>query len=77
MGLTSLGWYALAYQIITMPDAIVSRPILAAIYPRLGKISGNLPAVRKVFLACLSVVAAIVTPGVSSDLPPRRISPSL
>jgi O-antigen/teichoic acid export membrane protein len=45
-----------------MPDAIVSRPILAAIYPRLGKISGNLPAVRKVFLACLSVVAAIVTP---------------
>jgi O-antigen/teichoic acid export membrane protein len=73
MGLTNLGWYAIAYQVITMPDAIVSGPILAAVYPRLGKISGNLPAVRKVFMACLSIVAMIVTPafvglGVTADL---------
>jgi O-antigen/teichoic acid export membrane protein len=73
MGLTNLGWYAMAYQVITMPDAIVSGPIMAAVYPRLGKISGNLPAVRKVFIASLSIVATIVTPafaglGATADL---------
>jgi O-antigen/teichoic acid export membrane protein len=73
LGLTNLGWYAMAYQVITMPDAIVSGPILAAVYPKLGKISGDLPAVRKVFKASLSVVATIVTPafvglGATADL---------
>jgi lipopolysaccharide exporter len=56
-----------------MPDAIVSGPILAAVYPKLGKISGDPPAVRKVFMASLSVVATIVTPafvglGATADL---------
>jgi O-antigen/teichoic acid export membrane protein len=68
LGLTNLGWYAMAYQVITMPDAIVSGPILAAVYPRLGKISGDLPAVRKVFVASLSVVATFVGLGATADL---------
>jgi O-antigen/teichoic acid export membrane protein len=76
LGLTNLGRYAMAYQVITLPDAIVSGPILAAVYPRLGKISGDLPAVRKVFMASLSVVATIVTPafvgpGATADLASR------
>jgi O-antigen/teichoic acid export membrane protein len=62
MGLTSLGWYAMAYQIIAMPDAIVSGPIMAAVYPSLGKISRDLPAIREFFLASLAMVAMIVTP---------------
>ena len=73
MGLTNLGWYAMAYQVIAMPGAIVSGPIAAAVYPGLGKNSGNLPVVRKVFMASLSVVATIVTPtfvglGATADL---------
>jgi O-antigen/teichoic acid export membrane protein len=52
MGLTNLGWYAIAYQVISIPDAIVSGPILAAVYPRLGKISGD-PFAWSSWPACL------------------------
>jgi O-antigen/teichoic acid export membrane protein len=62
MGLTTLGWYAMAYQVIMMPDTIASGPIVAAIYPKLGEISNNPSAVRRIFTATLSIVATIVTP---------------
>jgi O-antigen/teichoic acid export membrane protein len=62
MGLTTLGWYAMAYQVIMMPDTVASGPIVAAIYPKLGELSGNLQAVRKIFTAALSIIVLIVTP---------------
>jgi PST family polysaccharide transporter len=73
IGLTDLGWYAMAYQIIGMPGAIVSGPIVAVVYPRLGKISGDLAAVRESLLTSVSIVAAILTPvfvglGATADL---------
>lgn len=62
IGLTDLGWYAMAFQIVSMPGAIVSGPIMAVIYPKLSKVSGDLAAVREALLTSISVVATIVIP---------------
>jgi hypothetical protein len=62
IGLTTLDWYAMAYRVIMMSDTVASGPIVAAIYPKLGEVSGDPNAVRKIFTAALSIIGLIVTP---------------
>jgi PST family polysaccharide transporter len=56
LGARSLGFYAMGFQLVTMPSWIVTSPITGAIFPLMGRRSHDLAEVRALFLAVLSFV---------------------
>jgi O-antigen/teichoic acid export membrane protein len=62
LGTGPLGFYSIAYRIMSMPANIVGVPLQGALYPRLAKLKDDLPALKQVVLAATMMQAALVFP---------------
>lgn len=62
LGAKSLGFYAMGFQLVTMPSWIVTSPITGAIFPLMGRRSDDPQAVRTLFLSVLSFVYLVAFP---------------
>jgi PST family polysaccharide transporter len=62
LGTLKLGWYAMAFQIRTIPDSIISGPVYASLIPVIGRNSSDSNAVRKLFLSAISTISVIIFP---------------
>jgi O-antigen/teichoic acid export membrane protein len=62
LGARSLGYYAMGFQLVTMPSGVLTSPINGALFPLIGRNSGRPEHVSSLFLASLSFVYLVVFP---------------
>jgi O-antigen/teichoic acid export membrane protein len=62
LGATALGYYAMGFQLVTMPSWVVTSPITGAMFPLMGRKSDNPAEVRALFLAVISFVYIVAFP---------------
>jgi O-antigen/teichoic acid export membrane protein len=61
-GVRDLGFYAIAMQIVRLPDAVLIGPIFTALFPVIAATSHDPVRMRRLYLAGLRVVALVALP---------------
>lgn len=62
MGVEQLGFYALAYQIVRIPEAVLNGPIFISFLPAIARLDTDQPAAARLFLETLRLMLAVAAP---------------
>lgn len=62
IGTASLGLYAMAYRLMTLPGHLVSGPVQSTLYTRMVNLRDDLPALRSLVLIASRALASFVLP---------------
>lgn len=62
MGTTALGFYSVAYRLMSLPGFLVSGPIQNTLYTRMVRLRENIPALRSLVLIASRAMASFVFP---------------
>ena len=62
MGVERLGFYALAYQIVRIPEAVLNGPIYISFLPAVARLDADRPAAARLFLETLRLMLGIAAP---------------
>jgi len=65
LGVTSLGHYSMAYQLVRMPEMLVVGPMYTALFPRTAQLADKPDEVSRVFLDSLRGMALICAPALA------------
>jgi PST family polysaccharide transporter len=62
LGVAPLGFYALAYQIVRIPEAVLTGPIYVSFLPAIARLDGDSPAAARLFLSTLRMMLGVAAP---------------
>ncbi len=62
MGVEQLGFYALAYQIVRIPEAVLNGPILVSFVPAIARLGADRPAAARLFVDALRMMLGVAAP---------------
>lgn len=62
MGTTALGFYSVAYRLMSLPEFLVSGPIQNTLYARMVRLRENIPALRSLVFIASRAMASFVFP---------------
>jgi O-antigen/teichoic acid export membrane protein len=62
LGVELLGFYALSYQIVRIPEAVLNGPVLVSFLPVIARLDGDRPAAARLFLGALRMTLSVSAP---------------
>lgn len=62
IGVEQLGYYAMAYQIIRLPDMLLLSPVSVSVFPGIARVATDSRKVAEIYLRCLRSVALQTVP---------------
>ena len=62
LGVEQLGFYALAYQIVRIPEWVLNGPVFVTFLPAVARLDADRPAVARLFLDALRMMFSISAP---------------
>ncbi len=62
LGVELLGFYALAYQIVRIPESVLTGPIYISFLPAIARLDGDRTAAASLFIETLRMVFAVAAP---------------
>jgi PST family polysaccharide transporter len=62
LGVSALGHYNMAYQLMRMPELVVAGPVCMSLFPLLSRLSGDITTFRKDALFYMGLIVAVIMP---------------
>jgi PST family polysaccharide transporter len=62
LGVEQLGFYALAYQIVRIPETVLNGPVLVSFLPAIVRLGGDRPAAAQMFVDALRMMLSVAMP---------------
>jgi O-antigen/teichoic acid export membrane protein len=62
LGVEQLGFYALAYQIVRIPESVLNGPVFVSFLPAVARLDADRPAVARLFLDALRMMLSVSAP---------------
>jgi PST family polysaccharide transporter len=62
LGVQILGFYALAYQIVRIPESVLNGPVFVSFLPAVARLEGDRPAVARLFVDALRMMLSVSAP---------------
>lgn len=62
LGVTALGYYAMSFQLVRMPEMLVVGPLYTVLFPAIAKAAGDPEKVAEVFVGMLRQMALLCAP---------------
>jgi PST family polysaccharide transporter len=62
LGVEQLGFYALAYQIVRIPEAVLNGPVFVSFLPAIARLDADRPAAARLFVDALRMMLSVSAP---------------
>jgi PST family polysaccharide transporter len=62
LGVGQLGFYALAYQIVRIPESVLNGPVLVSFVPAIARLGADRPAAARLFVDALRMMLGVSAP---------------
>jgi len=62
LGVEQLGFYALAYQIVRIPESVLNGPVLVSFVPAIARLGADRPAAARLFIDGLRMMLGVAAP---------------